>query len=274
MTERCETVRDLAAGFVLGALTAEEDRLVRDHLATCREPHPEFAELGGVVGYLAEAVPQVEPPPALKARVLAAAAADLEQRTRRAGVRDVRRPPPATDAPVEVPVEPARRRFLAGTWPVAIAAVLAIAFLGGSILAFLNLQREQDAARTYDRGLAAVLDIALTPGGRTVVLAPLTGDGPSGLAAVGGDGRVAIVLRDLAPLSGSQVYEAWVVTADGAPVPIGDLRPEPGGAATLATAAAPAETAVTVALTREPGPGATVPTEPILAAGQVRPPTP
>ena len=45
----CDEVRDLAAPFVLGALDADEQGAVREHLATCAEPHPEFAELGSVV---------------------------------------------------------------------------------------------------------------------------------------------------------------------------------------------------------------------------------
>ena len=51
MSERCDRVRDLAPGFVLGALTPDEDREVREHLASCPEPHEEFAELGGVTDH-------------------------------------------------------------------------------------------------------------------------------------------------------------------------------------------------------------------------------
>ena len=54
---------------------------MRAHLATCAEAHDEIAELGGVLPALAESVPVVEPPEGLKARIMAAAAADLEERT-------------------------------------------------------------------------------------------------------------------------------------------------------------------------------------------------
>ena len=76
----CDDVRDQAAGFVLGALTPAEERAVRDHLASCPEAHEEFAELGGVVPALAASVEQVEPRPALRERIMAAAAADLRAR--------------------------------------------------------------------------------------------------------------------------------------------------------------------------------------------------
>ena len=65
----CDEVRDLAAGFVLGALDPAAMHDVRDHLATCPEAHPEMHELGGVVPYLAESVEPVEPPTALGGRI-------------------------------------------------------------------------------------------------------------------------------------------------------------------------------------------------------------
>ena len=42
----CDEIRDLAPAFVLGALGPDEEAAVRDHLASCPEPHPEMAELG------------------------------------------------------------------------------------------------------------------------------------------------------------------------------------------------------------------------------------
>ena len=34
-------------------------------------------------------------------------------------------------------------------------------------------------------------------------------------------GEVTLAMRDLAPTSGDQVYEAWVIGGDGVPVPLG-----------------------------------------------------
>ena len=53
------------------------------------------------------------------------------------------------------------------------------------------------------------------------MLAPATGGGPRGIAAVSPSGDMAMAVRDLAPTSGSEVYEAWVIGADGVPVPLG-----------------------------------------------------
>src|SRR5258705_276995 len=73
-----------------------EEAAVREHLATCTQPHTEFAELGGVVPYLIESadLELVEPPASLRDRIMAAAAADLEERTR--GVAPAAPAAPAT----------------------------------------------------------------------------------------------------------------------------------------------------------------------------------
>ena len=76
----CDDARDLAASYVLGALELAEARAVAEHLATCPEAHDEFAALGGVLPYLAETVELVEPPAALRSRILAAAALELATR--------------------------------------------------------------------------------------------------------------------------------------------------------------------------------------------------
>src|SRR5512144_1387216 len=77
----CDRARDLAAGYVLGALQRSEEAAVRRHLATCDQPHPEFAALGGVVPAILEDeladLELVEPPASLRDRIMAAAAADL-----------------------------------------------------------------------------------------------------------------------------------------------------------------------------------------------------
>jgi anti-sigma-K factor RskA len=263
MTATCDLVRDLAAGFVLGALEPNEERAVREHLATCPEPHDEIAELGGVVPYFAESLEQVEPPAALKVRVLAAAKADLESRPRPGAP-----PPPSRQLVAPFPGPRGREAGRAARpgvpWLVRIAAALLIVGLGGWNLL---LQAQLGEARDYERGIAAVLDVAAARGSVTAILAGAEPDGPRGLAAVTADGRIVMAVRDLPPTGGTQVYEAWVIVGDGGPVPIGSFMVGSGGIATFAADATPATAGAVVALTREAGPGATAPTLPIIASG-------
>ena len=257
----CDEVRDLAAGFVLGALAPEDERAVRDHLETCPESHSEIAELGGVVPYLAESIEPVEPAAGLKARILAAAAADLETRPRGASTESGSAPV----VPFPVGRAPASTRGIAPSgWVLRIAAVLAVVVLGGWNLL---LQGQLRDAQAYDEGVAAVLEVASRPGSQAAILADPDGDGPRGIAAVAADGSVVIAMRDLPATAGTEVYEAWVIGGDGVPVPIGDFAVGADGVAVFTADATPASAGVTLALTREPAPGATAPTLPIVSAG-------
>ena len=266
----CDEIRDLAAPFVLGALDADEAEAVRAHLASCADAHAEIAELAGVLPVLDGSVPQVEPPASLKVRLMAAAAADLESRTTGAVPGAV--PVIAkTAAPLAFPTASqrearavARGRPSIGSWAVRIAAVLAIALVGGWNLL---LQGQLDEARTYEQNVAAVLDVAGQPGSLTAVLTAEGGDGPSGLAAVGGDGAVILAMRALTPTSGAQVYEAWVIGSDGAPVPLGGFQVGQTGTAFFQGSGLPTDPGIVLALTLEPGPGATAPTSPIVSLG-------
>jgi hypothetical protein len=86
----CDRVRELASGFVLGALDTGDMIAVADHLDSCAHDHPEIDEFGGVLPYLAESLEPVEPPSWLRESVIAAAKADLAA-TRRIGLLSERR---------------------------------------------------------------------------------------------------------------------------------------------------------------------------------------
>ena len=276
-----DDVRDLAAGYVLGALTPDEEAAVRDHLATCAEPHPEFAELGGVVPYLAASVEPVEPPAALRDRLMAAAAAERPSADRTTVVA-----PPAAAAltpgptPVPVPyptadqraVRDADRRRSFGVWAMGIAAVLAIAVLGAWNLQLQarlsDVEGDLSAAIAYEQGVASVLAVATQPGAQVAIISaadPSTT--ATGLAAAGADGTVVMTMHDLAATTGNEVYEAWVIVGSEAPVPLGWFTVGDAGTGVFRGSTALAAPGAILALTREPGPGATTPSPPVLTVG-------
>ena len=162
----------------------------------------------------------------------------------------------------------AARRTSPATWAVRIAAVLVIGVLAGWNLL---LQGQIDAARTYEENVAAVLEVASQPGAYTAVLAPTTNGGPRGLAAMSPSGDMAMAVRDLAPTSGNQVYEAWVIGADGVPVALGGATVGNAGTAFYTGTGLSAEVGAVLALTLEPGPGATAPSSPPVSAGTIVP---
>ena len=280
----CDAVREMAGAYVLGALSDADRADVRAHLATCSQAHEEIAELGSVIPAFVEIIPVVEPPEGLKGRIMAAAAADLAARGGVAGIATPTGLPstPATALPAvpaaAVPSTPAtapivfpsaderaarRARTSPGEWLLRIAAVLVIAALGGWNLL---LQGDLTTAQRYEQNVAAVLDMAAQPGSVTAILSADGGTG-SGLAAVDATGNVTLAMRDLAPTSGNSVYEAWVIGSDGVPVPLGSFRVGNAGTAYFEGAGLPAADGIVLALTREPAPGASTPTLPIISKG-------
>src|SRR5688572_1961149 len=270
----CDDVREQAASFVLGALDADEADAVRAHLASCADTHVEMAELGSVIPVLAESVPVVEPPAALKGRILAAAAAELETRGAGTAASPGSLAPAVPDAapsaaPTPFPTADDRQqrapsRSGIATWTMRIAAVLAIALLGGW---GLLLQNQLESAQRYEQSVAAVLDVAGQPGSLTAVLTPEGGDGPAGLAAIASDGTVSIAMSELPATSGNQVYEAWMIGSDGVPKPLGSFQVGESGIAYFEGGGLPTEEGIVLALTLEPGPGATAPTTAPVSLG-------
>jgi hypothetical protein len=260
-----EQALDLAAGFVLGALEPAEESAVREHLRTCPESHDEFAELGGVVAYLAEAdLELVEPPAALRDRIMAAAAADLAARSAEAA------PPARPDVTAVAFPTPAEREIRTGRrtdrlgWAMRIAAVVAILALAGwNIL----LQAQLGAARQYETAVASVISAAGEAGSQTVILTPTENNRAAGIAAIRPDGSVVAAMRDLPPTAGSEVYEAWVIVGDAAPVPVGDFTVGSNGIGAFTTSPANAPPGAIIAVSREPGPGSTAPRGPIVSTG-------
>jgi hypothetical protein len=267
---------DLAASFVLGALRDDEMAAVRAHLASCPEPHDEFVALAGVVPVLHAAVQPVAPPPALKDRIMAAAAADLEARRQEAqAAAAAPAAPEATSPPGAVPAPagagtarpslfPRDRRQFGLSWALGIAAVLAIALLGAWNL---SLQTQLTDAQAYERQVAAVLDAAGRQDALTAVMRSDAADGPAGLAAVTSDGVMRIAMRDLAPTTGTEVYEAWLIAGEQAPVPLGEFRVDATGVGYLEAGGLPTEPGIVLALTREPNADATAPSTTPVSVG-------
>ena len=281
-----EDAIELAPAFVLGALERSEEAAVRDHLATCGLPHQEFQAFGGVVPALwdVDDLELVEPPASLGERIMAAAAADLAANPRGASASATAPAPAATGpaappagAPVAFPsaaertARAERTRTSRFDWALRIAAVLAIVAVGAW---GLNLQSQLDASRRFDQSVTAVIQAAGQPGAKTVVLTAAKDAKASGIAAVAPDGSLTMAVRDLAPTSGTQVYETWVIVGKAAPVPVGGFTVGANGTASFTTRPAATPAGAIIALSLEPAEGSTAPIGPIVSTGQAIAPPP
>jgi anti-sigma-K factor RskA len=190
-------------------LEPDEARAVRDHLATCREPHEELRSLLGADQVLAMSLDAVEPSPRLRERVMASIERTAQERDA------VERPPAATPTP-----PPSRAGWF--DWlsprvarPVAGAAVVALVAVGAWGVTLQSQLAERD------RALRAVAD-AIADGETAFRVEGSAGRGY--VVDTPGSGA-ALVVADLAALPADRIYELWLLDAAGTPVAVGTFRP-------------------------------------------------
>jgi hypothetical protein len=271
----CDRVRELASGFVLGALDASEMIAVSDHLDSCSKPHPELEDFGGVLPYLAESLDPVEPPAWLRESVIAAAKADLTSR-HRVGM-PLALPAVAAAAPTAldqvtapaagvVSIHTARssRRRRALTWATRIAAAAAVVVLAGYALV---LQGDLDKAKKVQADNAKLNYMWAQPDTLKAVLTASDGSGASGMAALRPTGSIIVNLYGLAPTKGDEVYMVWLTPDNATPIKVGSLTVDDLGNGTLVVDNVPTSSSLWLFVCREPNGKVTRPTGPTVLSG-------
>ncbi|GAA4778653.1 hypothetical protein GCM10023200_09590 [Actinomycetospora chlora] len=248
----------LAVGWALHTLDGAEETDFAAHLETCPVCRSTVDETLETLGAVAEAVVPVDPPPALRQRLLDAVAEEAA-------------PAPAADTTV-VPLAPRRRR--ATRWIAAAAAVLVVAAIGGLTAVNQSLRDERDAAQASasaqaqrEAAITDVLRDAGTPGVPHAVLAT-----PQGglVGVVVDDGSGSRVLSTGLPANPSdETYVLWGLE-DGTPRALGTFDVAGQGPDVLSVpSSAGAVPYVGFAVSLEPG--RTAPASPtrVVASGQV-----
>jgi hypothetical protein len=264
MAIACDRVRDLASGFVLGALDPAEMAAVHQHVETCRKPHPELREMGGVVPYLGAALEPVEPPARLRAAVLAAAMADLQ--TRRAAEPTIV-PATRTAAVSIVSLQAVRRSRLrrAAVWTSRAAAALVLVGALGFALgipARLGIGTPRPEP-TFNFGM-------LEPGSRSFLLTPADDSGASGGIVIRPNGHLRVIAQGLTPTKNDEVYVVWLTPDTGSPVAAITFRVEASGSRPeIEIDSLPRASTLGISITLEPRPGATEPTGPAILSATV-----
>lgn len=262
--------RDLAAGYALGILTPEELARYEQFL----EAHPravqqrdDFAETAAALGFDA---PEVAPPPALKADLMALIARTPQEAPPQEAPSSPSQPapvdnpvtPPAPSAPEGAvgPVEAAARRrwFSKPAGYLSIAAAAAVIIVGGVTLPTLlgpsSYQQQQQTALEQVRQApdAQQATHSLASGEEATVI------WSASLA------KSVVVVDGLAELPSDKTYELWYI-GDSGPVPAGTFDSAGSGTTVRALEGTMSAGAV-VAITVEPAAGSDAPTtEPILA---------
>jgi anti-sigma-K factor RskA len=263
-----ERMEENAALYVLGALGADEIRAFEAELARNPELQRLVTQLRDTTGALAGAVPALNPPPALKARILARIAP--EQKI------------------VALPAPVAGKRM----WiPWALAACLAIlcGILGrqtGTLREQLTeqsqrmgeLNRLADGLRAetnhLQQAVAALQETNRLAGLRIAMLSSLLADSPKAVAVSLWDNEKqngVFVVRNLKPLPADKDYQLWIIDPKyKTPVDAGVFQVDANGNVRLEFKAhLPIETPNQFAVTEEQKGGVPVPTltSMVLAGG-------
>ena len=270
MTDRIDDdYSDRAALYALGALGEAERSRFEEHLETSLDCVREVKSLLPVAHHLPQTALPVDPPPALRERVL----------------REVAGWTPAPDGPpglapaASAPPAPPKSGLGPLFWVVALLLV-AVAGGGGSYVATLHreiadLQADAQSANTRADILeleATVADleaarrdeviaIAIDPTVRSLTLAgqPLAPVG-AGRALWTESGLMAFLATGLPPPPEGETYQLWFVTPEAAPVPAALVLPEAGGSAIVTLQIPEGVTPAAMAVTIEPAGGASQPT--------------
>ena len=201
----CSTVEDLAAAYALGAVDSREENQISSHLATCREAHAVVREMIDAVAVLPASLEAVEPSPSLRDRLLVTAARTPQDHRPMAGAVGSR---PAAETP-RVPW------WRLSPFPAALAAVALAAAVGfGTWGAGRN-------AELADR------DAALRAIASADAIHAATGEAGSGWVIESGD-QALFMAENLADLGSGELYEFWLIDADGNAVAAGTLTDTDG----------------------------------------------
>ena len=223
---RCEQVEELAGAYALYAVSPEEIAAVEDHIAGCNK-HAGIVELLTTAQRFSALPDEMEPPPELKTRLMAAIHADL------AAERATPSPPkpgPATG-----------RGWLSSLfgWP-----------RGGFVLA---------GAVAAAVAVLIVTNPFSSGGDGEALVQSFDVDGIMvELSYVPGNDSASMTVEGMDPAPEGHVYQVWAIT-DGDPASIGFLDVEEDGTGSSEIDAELA-TGQTVAVTVEPDGGSPLPT--------------
>jgi hypothetical protein len=220
MTDHTRYSEDVGA-YLLGAMSDQERRAFERHLAGCVDCQEEVERLRPAADALPATVEQIEPPPGLKARLMAEVEAD------------VRGAEPAGEARASGP-----RRWLEALTPRRLSFAAA-ALLVGLVAGFGVAQLGGEDTRTVDATVAQALP------------------GAGGSLRIAGD-EATLRLHDMPDPGGGRVYQAWVQHGEQL-VPAMTFEVDPQGAGEVELP--DVSDADGVYVTREASGGAQVPSE-------------
>ncbi|MBW9093218.1 anti-sigma factor [Microbacterium jejuense] len=246
----------LAAGAALRALSPAD----LEAFEAARREHPEWEQLveadAATAAALADAVPGVVPPPAVRAELLSRLTSTPQAQEGSGTSAPSPRAPAAGSEPPVAPVRRAPRRWTRGILALAASVALFVALGVGAALISDYVNRPP--------AVVALQQIEEAPDARSA-----TGEIADGGSATAhwseSVGKAVVVTEGLPRIAEDETFELWLVR-DGEPLPAGTFEPASGTTAALLNGAM--EPGDVIAVTVEPQGGSPTgepSSDPILA---------
>lgn len=251
----CEEFEELSGAYVLGAVTPEESKAARAHIATCEKCAHLTQQLRAIVDLLPLSVTQVTPPAALRERVLTA--------VRQEGCV----------IPIErvAQIRERRKKLGWGTRLLAVVAILMLMLTGGMTAWNVSLQQQnahlgsqvtalQKTNGSLQGEIAQVYSVQGNAHAQTA-----TGS----LVYIPQQNITLLVLRGLPQLQGNQLYQGWLIHANK-PTSIGKLTMQNGVASLTFPGSVKGYEVAAVSQEPGPAPSQSAPAGPVIASGTLQ----
>src|SRR6266571_8688410 len=240
--------------YALGALDGAERLAVEKHLQECSACRRELEQLRGDLALLALSASGPNPPSRSRDRLMAAIAKELRR--------------------AQIPRPKRTVWWNTLEWAAAVAAIVIVILL---MRQNTDLRRRVAGLETnstkQDQQLLEAKQLLATltspDAARFTLVSVKTPPQPQGKAIyVRSSGTLVFLASNMPAIPPQKVYELWLITANGPPIPAGVFRPDTHGSAALIKPPLPTGTeAKTFAITVEPGSGSAAPTSTPLMVG-------
>ncbi len=268
----CDALRDLIPDYAFGLTDAEQNRFVEANLPLCAEAAAQLAEFREIQAEMRADVEQIEPPPSLEAKLLAAIAAP------EAATIPLPTPAPVHTAPiVTTPAIAPRRRMIPLGWLAAAAAIIALVLSNGYWLGRvndLNTEKAELAGQLVannDTGETPAFVLTSTSGLRWVRLPPAEeAADTSAFLMWNAESKIGLLYAHGFPeLAVGKTYQLWLTRGETR-TGVGTFRVDAEGkGALLFSSEEPIDQFTWARITDEPENGSPQPTGPIVVIGKL-----
>jgi anti-sigma-K factor RskA len=256
-----DLLQDQDAPYVLGTLAAEERAAFEGHLATCLECRARVESVARAFEAVGRGIPQIDPPPALRDRVLRSVAGGAPEPSRvpAAGARGIPRAAPrwlALAASLALAVG-------LGVYAVALRArvgALEADLRQATLRAEATESRLAEASRSAATAQSSVAVLTAPDLARVDLAGQPSAPRASARAYWSRSHGLVFTAANLPALPAGRTYQLWVVTAQ-VPISAGLMKPDSNGSVSIVfNTPADLPTPVAMALTIEPDGGVPAPT--------------